>query len=254
MASRTSLAILAVYALAPAPALADGGAPSLIHACVHHSSAHVRIVTPLDGCMRNESPVHWPAQGAGATAAGPRGVQLFEADGSFTVPPGVTSVLVEVWGGGGAAGVPSGDPGLAGGGGGGGGYLRAVVQVNPGDTVPVTVGQGGIAACGLDGGAGGDTSFGALATARGGQGGRVSGEGGAGGTADPIGISYPGSAGNTLVLAPGPSSGRSVQGSFAAPGRTPGQGGFSLSAPGFGCNTSQFQFSFGHPGQLLVQW
>ena len=124
------------------------------------------------------------ATGVGATGAtgigatGPSGVggtnlQLFTTDGSWTAPAGVTTAIVELWGGGGGqtspgGGVvyPSGD----------GGYGKAVVTVTPGVTYTVTVGKGGNGvALGIfgsiqaQGTAGGTTSFGALATATGGS-------------------------------------------------------------------------------------
>jgi hypothetical protein len=229
-----ALAVPAVYA--------HGGDPNLIHACVHRSSGNVRIVAPDESCRRPESPLHWSAQAAPA-GGGPRGVQLFESDGSFTVPAGVTSVLVEMWGGGGAAGLPN-VTGI-GGAGGGGSYLRTVVGVTPGEVIPVSIGQGGAATCGVDGGSGGNTMFGTLATAGGGHGGTAAGQPGAGGLADPGGISQPGSVG----LATG---GFSSQGSFASlTRRAPGRGGMSFTAcPG----PVPIDAAMGSPGQLIVQW
>ena len=67
---------------------------------------------------------------------------------SFTVPPGVSSVVVEVWGAGGQGGYGGGDAyneykGTGGAGGGGGGYTKKTVAVSPGATVQVVVGAGG---------------------------------------------------------------------------------------------------------------
>ncbi len=56
---------------------------------------------------------------------------------SFTVPAGVTSVLIEGWGGGGT--------GHLGSGGGGGAYAKKLVTVNPADVLSVVVGAGGAA-------------------------------------------------------------------------------------------------------------
>jgi len=81
--------------------------------------------------------------------------QTFSTPGtfSFTVPPGVTSLTAETWGGGG-----SGDDGayglFPGGGGGGGGYNSATFAVTAGHTVTVHVAVGGVAPSG-----GGDTSY-----------------------------------------------------------------------------------------------
>lgn len=68
------------------------------------------------------------------------GVQEFTTSGSFTVPAGITQLLVEMWGGGGA--------GLVNDGGGGGAYSRSVIAVTPGVTYRVLVGAGGIDAPG----------------------------------------------------------------------------------------------------------
>jgi hypothetical protein len=55
--------------------------------------------------------------------------------GNWTVPAGVTKIMVEVWGGG-AGGSNSA-------GGGGGGYIRAAFTVAPGDVIGYVVGLGG---------------------------------------------------------------------------------------------------------------
>jgi hypothetical protein len=59
---------------------------------------------------------------------------------SCTVPPGVNSVLVEVWGAG--AGGSRGSDGT-GGGGGGGSYCAARFSVTPGSPLTLTIGVGG---------------------------------------------------------------------------------------------------------------
>jgi subtilisin-like proprotein convertase family protein len=99
-------------------------------------------------------------------------------------PCNVTSITVEVWGGGGAGGVgdqQNNNNKAAGGGGGGGGYSTANIPVNPGQTFTYTVGAGAL----LSGNNGGDTDFGGLVSATGGQGGTnanssTSGTGGTG--------------------------------------------------------------------------
>ena len=70
--------------------------------------------------------------------------QTFSSSGTFTVPTGVTSITVEVWGGGGRGGSRTfGSPDNTGfGGGGGGGYSRSVLNVTSGATYAVTVGAG----------------------------------------------------------------------------------------------------------------
>jgi hypothetical protein len=113
--------------------------------------------------------------------------QLFTASGTFTVPDGVTQVVVEVCGAGGGGGYndPGNTTGPFAGGGGGGGYLRALVTVTPGEPISVVVGAAGTTPDSSgDGTAGGDSSFGSI-VAGGGQGGQSDvngGSGGAGGT------------------------------------------------------------------------
>ncbi len=92
---------------------------------------------------------------------------------SWTVPPGVYSINVRVFGGGGGGGTM---------GGGGGGHMNSgVFAVTPGNTYPVTIGAGGTG--GASGSAGGVTSFGNLLSASGGSGGTATtgGDGGSGG-------------------------------------------------------------------------
>jgi hypothetical protein len=109
------------------------------------------------------------------------GFQIFSASGTFTVPEGVTQIIVEVWGAGGGGGRL--DGGTGGGGGGGGGYGKGFFDVIPATTYSITIGQGGSGATtsGGAGNTGGTTLFGALISATGGVGG-ASSAGGAGGT------------------------------------------------------------------------
>jgi hypothetical protein len=257
MRSETCLAISAVLAVLAAPAAhAHRSSPDVLHACIQRSG-DIRIVDADERCRRHESRVRLNVAAGPSVSGGPRGVQLFESDGTFTVPGGVTSVMVELWGGGGGAGMQI---ATSAGGGGGGGYVRTVVPVSPGQVVPVTIGQGGAASCGVDGGAGGDTSFGALAIAGGGQGGTVAGQGGAGGAASAGAIAAPGEAGFTPGQPQGSTNGRAAQGSFAAPRSPvgvalPGKGGTSILAPGTqNCSALEQQLSTGHAGQLIVAW
>jgi hypothetical protein len=100
--------------------------------------------------------------------------QTFTTSGTFTVPAGVTSIIVECWGGGGAGGGNADnslDPAGAGGGA-GGAYARKTLIVTPGTDFTVTVGA--TVTGDFDGGANGNPSwFGTAATvyAQGGAGG-----------------------------------------------------------------------------------
>lgn len=117
-------------------------------------------------------------------AAAPAKVTYYETPGSytFTVPPGVYSLDVEVWGAGGGGG-GTGNSTLGGAGGGGaGGYSRKRVPTTPGQTYAITVGAGGAAGGqGGAGGAGGSSSFGSECSATGGGGGLQAGGPGNGG-------------------------------------------------------------------------
>jgi hypothetical protein len=73
-----------------------------------------------------------PPDGEGS----PRVFDYTGADQYFTVPDGVTTVDVKMWGAGGAGSPSSGT-------GGGGGYTSATLTVTPGETLTVMVGQGG---------------------------------------------------------------------------------------------------------------
>lgn len=90
-------------------------------------------------------------------------------DGSWTVPAGVTRIMVELWGAGGG--------GSKGAGGGGGGYLMAILNVNPGDVIPYIIGDPGIGGgtAGTNGGNSSITVGIAGLYAMGGQGGQSNG-------------------------------------------------------------------------------
>ena len=81
---------------------------------------------------------------------------VFNSSGSWTVPAGVTSITVEVWGGGGRGGSISGTSfETTRGGGGGGAYsLKSNIAVTPGTSYSYTVGAGATGT-----GAGGDSYF-----------------------------------------------------------------------------------------------
>ena len=91
-------------------------------------------------------------------------MQVYSTPGtfSFTVPSGVTKILVEAWGaGGGGATV----------GGGGGGYGKSIISVTSGDVYTITVGAGGqsVDQCSCSTGTnGGASSFGSILISDGG--------------------------------------------------------------------------------------
>lgn len=124
-----------------------------------------------------------PAQGtpeAFAVAVQNVGVgrrQVFNAPGlsTFTVPSGVTRLLVDVWAAGGGSGAAAGN-GSGTGGGGGGAFGSAFCTVTPGQVIQVGVGVAGLGGQFLSsssaspGNNGGDSSFGGFVTVQGGRG------------------------------------------------------------------------------------
>src|SRR6478735_3121654 len=96
------------------------------------------------------------------TNANAQTTQTFNSSGTFTVPAGVTSITVEVWGAGGAGGGATGNPG-AGGGGAGGAYVKNTFTVTPGTSYTINVGNGGSGGTG-SGPSGGPSWFGSAST------------------------------------------------------------------------------------------
>lgn len=152
-------------------------------------------------------------------------VETFTTSGSWTVPCGVTTATIEIWGGGGAGGGDGTNGFPAGSGGGSGAYVRYVnLPVVAGNIYNFTIGAGGTGVLAGTGGNGGATTFngpGAALTASGGNGGGVNG--GAGGTG---GATATGGTTNTV--------GNNGQTSLA--GHT--SSGFGAGAPNGGGNVS----------------
>ena len=97
--------------------------------------------------------------------AGPASIQTFTSSGTWTKPAGVTRVLVQLVGGGGAASGFNES-------GGAGGYSEKLIDVSGTSSVTVTIGQGSGSWTYYSGsaGAGGTTSFGSFCSATGGNG------------------------------------------------------------------------------------
>jgi hypothetical protein len=88
----------------------------------------------------NAGKIQWSNNNTGTDFGYTRFVGLYgfiDSNETWSVPNGVTKILVEAWGGGGG--------GSYGGGGGGGGYVRAQFNVSAGTVVNITVGKGGAA-------------------------------------------------------------------------------------------------------------
>jgi hypothetical protein len=167
---------------------------------------------------------------------------------SWTVPPNVTSICIEVWGGGGSGGygASSSFSSIAGGGG-GGGYGYQCFTVVPGTIYTVTVG-----------GASGTSSLGSLISATGGSNGidatnnNPYGAGGIGGTSTAT-FNIAGANGNT-----GGSNGNAT--GTGGAGANGGLGAINPSAkgtaPGGGGGGAQYTSSIGlgAPGQVIIYW
>lgn len=141
------------------------------------------------------------------------GIQVFESNGTFTVPKGVSAIYITACAGGGGGGgggytSSSGSNGryryTGGGGGGGGVIVKKFYSVTPESSISITVGTGGAGGngCGATGSAGGNTIIGSLITLNGGTGGTSAsssaGEGGTGGQGAGGGGGYgTGAAGNS---------------------------------------------------------
>lgn len=180
-------------------------------------------------------------------------MQVFDANGSFTVPESIYKIKVEAWGGGGGAEnfTTSGC-----GGGGGGGYGMAIMNVIPGQVIPVVVGTGGTAgAASTDGG---DSSV-LTMTAHGGKRGIVtdpSSEGGDGGQVNGADVAVVGGCGKRVQVGTNGGDGGDAGGAggvggsqSAIPshynGQTPGGGGVGGSGGGYLAGT-------GAAGRVLI--
>ena len=95
-----------------------------------------------------------PSWGTPTVVSQPNCTVYTSGTNTFTVPTGITKIMVEVWGGGGGAAIGQ----FAGG---GGGYSKGILSVTPGNTITATVGAGGTGgqSLGSDGAAGGTSTF-----------------------------------------------------------------------------------------------
>ena len=182
---------------------------------------------------------------------------------NFIVPTGISSVSVQLWGGGGQGGDVGSFSSSLGcytgtGGGGGGAYNAQSLAVVPGNTYPVTVGCGGciISPDMNQFDLGGGSSFGSLLSAGGGQGGSDSpATGGPGGTCTGSGC-VRGVAGNS-----GSSSSCSGANGGAAGGPDGGAGGAhgsnygdGVTPGGGGAGSEGISGGMGAPGEAIISW
>jgi hypothetical protein len=188
-----------------------------------------------------------PAAYAGVNA------QVFTANGTFTIPTGITRVKVTVVGGGGGSGgtFSACIPGISGGGGGGGTAIKWLTSLTPGNTLSVTVGAGGTAGAATpgNGGAGGNSSVASgtqsITTITGNGGGasnsanQTISNGGAGGTATNGDTNIPGLRGKRQLSTPsgviGGDGGSSLFGfGGLTSAQTDGTSGVGIAGSGYG--------------------
>jgi hypothetical protein len=201
----------------------------------------------------------WPATGV----SGFTNFEVFDTPGTYTwtVPAGVTKIMVEVWGGGGGGNY---NPHINLGGytksGGGGGYGKGIFTITSGSYM-VIVGSGGRGASpplgnGKDGGT---SSFGSLISATGGGGGTyVYGGGGPGnGGSSNAYINIRGKRGGENVWAGGGSAGGGGEGG-AVPLVEPPQQYMNGIAPGGGGSGANEGYNAaggdGASGRVIVWW
>jgi hypothetical protein len=161
---------------------------------------------------------------AGGRGGGTTTTTTYNTAGSntYTVPAGVTSITVKLWGAGGGGGAGNGGSG-PGGNGGGGGYTKSVLTVTPAENLGVEVGSGGAAGS---------------ATYSGGKGGGYSavkrsatylvqagGGGGGGGNRGSGGNGHGGAGGGTTGVAGTANTGGGGNGGTASAGGTGGSAG-----------------------------
>ena len=186
---------------------------------------------------------------------GPNRTAEFTSNGTFTVPAGVTKVLISgCAGGGGGGGSNSGNtPG--GGGGGGGVALKTSVTVTPSAPYTVTIGAAGAGGTSSTAGiAGGASSFGSLVTLTGGGGGGFNGGASSGGTAGNS-LAQPGAPGvvSTVYNAAPPGGG----GRFGQGGQPNGPNNAGNDASGYGGGgggANDAAGGNGTPGIIIVEY
>lgn len=223
-----------------------------------------------------------------AQRAASANIARYTANGSFTVPSGVTTIYVSGCGGGGGGGgcQTVGSPNIVSGGGGGGAAsfaIREARTVTPGQVLAVTIGAAGAGGtAGSPGVTGGTTSLGAIVTLGSGTGGGagtggaytnyIAGGVGGGGAPDgsygqdtgPVGVGASGGAGGSGPFGGGGGSTRGqVTGNAMLAGK-PAQGGYGGGGGGAGgiyaagnttiATSTGAAGGDGGPGFLLIEW
>ena len=186
--------------------------------------------------------------------------EVHTVDAVWRAPQGVRWARVRVVGAGGGGG--GGDSNYSGGGGGAGGYAEGIVQVVPGESYAITIGQGGAGnIAGQTGRAGGDTAFGGLVRASGGKGGgsanpnSYGGAPGAGVSGSLLQAGGYGGDGALITNIPGGNGGASA---FGGGGRSANPGGaptvgLARGSGGGGAYGTQSAGGAGAPGLVMIE-
>lgn len=193
----------------------------------------------------------------------PKGTQYITTSSNFTVPAGVTEVVVEVWGGGGGGGGGDGSNSSGSGGGGGGYTTKRITGLTPGQTIACTIGSGGAGgATNVKGSAGSTTYFGAYCSATGGEGGTILADGVIsqpvnGGSGIGGDLNLRGGCGMVQTTTVGGNGGDGARGSGG--GRGAWQSAFNASAGavpagGGGGGDGPWSSAAGGSGAVLVRW
>lgn len=138
-------------------------------------SAYAFSASGTAGQVLTSSGSSAPTWGTPTVVSQPNCTVYTSGTNTFTVPNGITKIMVEVWGGGGGASISTE-------GGGGGGYSKGILSVTPGNTITATVGAGGTGGqpLGTDGGTGGTSTFSTISATGGSGNGTGLGAGGIG--------------------------------------------------------------------------
>jgi hypothetical protein len=280
LATETARALAAEALLAPLASPALTGNPTAPTQTQGNNSTRIATTAYVDTGLALKAPLASPAltgtptaptQAAGDAStkiattayvdnARAIGYLFLTGSGNFTVPAGITQIVVTCIGGGGGGGGCSATASRAGGGGGGGGITKTILTVTPGQVIAYSCGTGGPgAAAGSNAGtAGNNTTFTGATTAGGGGGGGASTPGGAGGAMGTSNV--PGSSPGGYGTGNG---GAGIGGDGGGPGGLGGNGAAGSAATvagggggGGGSNAvaTAFAGGAGANGAIIVEW